>query len=149
LEVAVGCLETRPGIDNFDLFLFDVAFPSETVESRNKGKITYNHPAPFEYNGLLFLLNNLDILRNRINHIAIITAFKSEIIDMKSINVFGKRYGINLSRAYSSSGLDNLVFKSGINKPFAFTILDKGRNAIAVDVNSFIEECYPKPKVTI
>ena len=136
---AADSLENNPGVGAFDLFLFDVYLPSEIVTGFKKDKTVYDEP--FGYNGLLFLLNNLDILKSKINYIAIFSAFKNQIITMKNFNVFGKHYNVSEYKKYASNELDKLVFKSGL-KEYVFTFLDKGRNTIMEDVKRFIEESY-------
>ena len=146
LNDAAGCLEVKPGVKNFDLFLFDVAVPGYTVKGK-KGEVVYNDET-FGYNGLHFLLNNLDILKGQIRYTAIITAFKNQIITMKNINVFGKHYSIYSRKLQQNNELEKIVVRSGF-KSYTFTVLDKGRNAIATDINRFIDECYPKIETPI
>lgn len=136
LKDAAFCLEIKPGVEAFDLLLFDASLPQEIVIGI-KGEVLYNDV--FGYNGLLFLLNNLDILSKHINHIAIITAFKNQIVTMENINVLGEHFRIRLQKSKSRNELEKIIVKTGSNELYIFTVLDKGRNAIVTDINQFIE----------
>jgi hypothetical protein len=80
LKDAAELLEYKPGVKNFDKFIFDAALIRERVSHDKKGFITYNDNDGF--NGIQFLLNNLDVLEgnaHRPENVAVITAWEKKL----------------------------------------------------------------------
>ena len=144
LGKAAQLLEFHPKVDYFDLFFFDVGIPSERVRHLgDKGMLTYNHHDGF--NGLVFLLNNLDILGTRMNDITLITAFKQRVIGLESIDVFGKtfvreRYSKkeDAKRSRSEQQTKLRYVEMGTDNNYALTFIDKSGDGFDALLDRFI-----------
>jgi len=88
LKDAAYLLEFEPGVAHFDKFIFDAALISERVRHITKGDVTYDEESDGGFNGLLFLVNNLDILgedADRPDRIAVITALANRLMSVTKI----------------------------------------------------------------
>ena len=145
LKDAACFLEFEPGVSFFDIFFFDVGLPAEEVRhvNNNKGKVTYNEPNRF--NGLLFLLHNLDLLINRQSRVSIITAFRKQVLELGNIDVFGKNY-IRKENNFKDENtraereqINKIHYKSvDTDQIFTFSFLDKGAGDIIQQINKFM-----------
>jgi hypothetical protein len=145
LKGAAFLLELDPGTDYFDLFLFDVGLPSEEVKYQNinKGIVTYSHPERF--NGLLFLLHNLDILGDRASKITILTAYKKQVIDMDDIDVFGRKFIRKMlspeedQARYEQEQVTKIRYTDyDTSKTYTISILDKVSDIVISQIKRFI-----------
>jgi len=147
-EYLVGAaflLEHDPGVSSFDLFLFDVALPREEVSylNKNKGIVPYSHPKDF--NGLLFILHNLDILGDKIDRVALLTAHKQQVMNLENINVFGKVFTCkplppedDQVRADQEQVTKIRYLAEGTNDKYTLSFIDKCSNTVISLINKFI-----------
>ena len=145
LKDSAFLLELDPGASSFDLFLFDVTLPSEEVRylNKNKGKVQYTHPEGF--NGLLFILHNLDILGDKINRVAVLTAYKQQVINLKNIDVFGRVFIREPLRPeddqvrVDQEQVTKIKYSiKGTNDEYILSFIDKGANTVISLINKFM-----------
>jgi len=141
LQNAAALLEMNPGVDYFDLFIFDLGLRAEKVRHiGKKGKVTYDHPK--ELNGLLFLLNNLDILGDKTKEIALVSAYRRQITEVNEVTIDGKNFKRVPSKAQQSEDSEKLervcYIEESSGKKYDITFLDKGDNDIALLIKKFI-----------
>jgi hypothetical protein len=143
LRMAADYLENKHKLESTDLFLFDAFVPSERFETKKKGNVNYDD-GERDYNGILLLLNYLDALNGKLDKVAILTAFVTDIRNIKSIGLEGKKYSVEYRQPHFNNGLGTLTFERG-NKRHTFPILDKGASNIVSEIETFIRICYPEP----
>lgn len=149
LKDAAYKLECNPGVDYYDKFMFDAALISENVPHLKKKKefVYYNEPNGF--NGLLFLLNNLDTLGEnafRPERVAIITALTNKLIHIPKIVM------PNGKRSFESSELPKadsklMIFNKRVPKIrytdnkrniYTFSYIDKTTSDVLALIRTFI-----------
>lgn len=141
LQEAAMILEIHPGANYFDLFFFDLGLRAEKVKHiGEKGEIIYNHPG--ELNGLLFLLNNMDILGDKTKQISIISAYRKQITELRKLEIDGKIFKCISNFAdedRDATWLEYLTYiDESTNKKYDISYLDKGNNDIALLIKKFI-----------
>ena len=149
LRSAVWKLESDPKADSYDLFLFDAGMKPEQVRcfDTSKDKDIYNEPNGF--NGLLFLLRNMDLLGNRDDAIAIVTAYTKQIRETKSIDVFGKTFTLQSNDAMGETIADGAAADNeGLSKirymceetgaTYTFALMSKSGDNIIPQMGKFI-----------
>ena len=147
LKDAACRLELVPGADTFELFLFDVGIPAENVRhlKNKRGSVAYANAMGF--NGLLFLLHNIDLLCNHIERVSIVTAHRKQIMDMGSIDVFGRGFE---QQNLSEKAEENRVIREQVPKiqyravdtgqVYTFSFLDKGGDNLIPQIEKFISK---------
>jgi hypothetical protein len=146
LKDAAYLLEYEPGVKSFNKFIFDAALISEVVIHRNKGTVQYKENNNF--NGLLFLLNNLDILGKKAYHsecIAIITALTNKLRDIPSFIMPDKARIISKSeltyeekRILQKNQRAPKIRFNESGREYMFSYIDKTASDILIQIDKFI-----------
>ena len=144
LRDAAYCLELEPGADSFDIFFFDVGLPAERVDHFEKGEVTYKDRNGF--NGLIFLLHNLDLLHYRTERVAIVTAYRQIIMNTEKVTIEKKSFSLQKLSAeddelrVSSEKVPKIQYKDDTGNIYGFAFFDKhGANTDRVDL-SFLDK---------
>ena len=137
LKDAMHRLQFDPGVNNIDMFFFDVGIKKEDNVLKYphaEGVISYNHPRGF--NGLLFLLNNIPLLKTKLNYISIITAFHQQVIELREIDVFGNIFS---QTPNESQNVGKIKYIDGNSNTYLFSILNKGEHDIIRQICRLIQ----------
>jgi len=144
LQNAAILLEFDPKIDYFDLLFFDVELPAEKVVHPD-GMNTFIYTEEKNLNGLMYILNRIDTLESLLTNVVVITAHKQRIIDMSSIDVFGREFKRmpltekQEKRRFERDQVLKINYEAEDNgKVYTLSFLDKGGDEIDTLIERFI-----------
>ena len=105
---AAYLLEENPGIDYYDVFLFDASVPKEKLSCF--GHKAYSFGSKYGFAGMEFIVENYDIFQNK--RVAIVSAFRQNLFEM-----------IKADKKYSEI-VSNLLFIDKSSDWFLRTLAD-------------------------